>query len=294
MGLPSTTAVVLVGCGLERGLDEAAVAAEACLVGLIAAATLPLAYTRAAAAGWRWPAATAAAVASYVAVAAGLWWLPKPGAGGCVAMAAAGLVVTCQLARKTRPVEPTVSVRRRPISLAGQLACRTAIPAGYFLMIRVLRSLAGAGFAGRFITFPGGSLAVLVTTHLESGPGHACRMASAMPTGGLGMLAFLTVFRFGCTGLGLGWGTASGFAAALATLAAIGAISGHSGLAAMPGLPRAILGRTTRIDRAHQGEGDARRSRRKRPSETGKLVRPVRVLYRRQTRFSPWVEALVD
>ncbi len=208
MGFPSTTALVLVGCALERGLDEATVAAEACLVGLVAAAMLPLAYARAASAGWRWPAATGAAAIGYVAVAAGLWWIPKPGAVGCVALSATGLVVTCHLARKTRTVDPMITTMRRPLSVVSLFAYRTAIPTAYFLMLRVLRVVVGAGFASRFITFPGGSLAVLVTTHLEAGPGHACRMASAMPTGGLGMLAFLTVFRFGCPRLGLRlWGT---------------------------------------------------------------------------------------
>src|SRR5439155_11050658 len=69
LGLPSTTAMALLGCALERGADEATGTAELCLAGLVAAAALPLAYGRATGAGWRAPGAAAAAVAGYAAVA---------------------------------------------------------------------------------------------------------------------------------------------------------------------------------------------------------------------------------
>lgn len=227
MGVPTTTALVLVGAGIERGLDDATAAAEACLAGLAAASSLPVAYARAASMGWRSRAAGAAAVAAYGVVAAGLWWLPGVGAVGCLAVAGAGVILACLLARRVGyPGETAPGLRPEAGALESScgwgVACRSAVPTVHAVSIGALRALAGTSCAGRFMTFPGTSLAVLVTTHLESGPVSACRLASAMPVGNLGMLAFLTAFRFGCPGLGLGWGTAIGYAAAVAVLAAAG------------------------------------------------------------------------
>ena len=65
------------------------------------------------------------------------------------------------------------------------------------------------------------SLTVLVVTHLEAGPVAASRLARALPPGNLSMISFLAVFRFGCPQLGLAWGAALGYAAALATLVVV-------------------------------------------------------------------------
>jgi hypothetical protein len=232
MGVPSTTALVLVGCGLERGLDEATLAAESCLAGLVAAAVLPLVYARAAGAGWRSSASAGAAVAGYAAVAAGIWWLPALGTAACVAGAGAGVVMICHLAGRVRAGQRTgPRTERVVISRRWTMAYRTAVPVGSFLTVRLLRAVVGTSNAGRFITFPGASLAVLVTTHLEAGPEAACRTAAAMPVGCLGMLAFLTTFRFGCPRFGLAWGTALGFVAALVALVAVGSALGPKGAA---------------------------------------------------------------
>lgn len=294
MGLPSTTALVLVSCGLERGLDEASLAAEGCLLGLAAAVVLPLAYAKGASAGWRPLAATAAALASYVTVAAVLWWLPKPAAAECVAVAAAGVAAACQLGRRIRPRRASGRGRGRELSAVGKVACRTAVPAGYFLMVRALRALAGAGFASRFITFPGGSLSVLVTTHIEAGAETACRMAAGMPAGGLVMLAFLTAFRSGCPTLGLAAGTVLGFAAALVTLGVVGALSDRDQPAdakeALPAPPR-----RPRYHPAHVGGGRPVRARsgsssRRYSSRSGAIAR--RAPRPPRSRFAPRVETL--
>lgn len=224
MGVPSTTALVLVGFGLSQGLDEAMRASEGCLAGLVASAAMPLVYARAASAGWRWPGASAAALAGYAVVGSVVWWLPVAGAAGCATGAAVGLALACHLAGRLRAYAGD-SDHEPPGARGaggGSFVWRTAVPLAFFSALQGLRSLAGAGFSGRFITFPGGSLAVLVTTHIEAGPATACRLAAGMPFGGLGMLAFLVTFRFGCPRFGLGWGTAIGYAAALATLAAAG------------------------------------------------------------------------
>ena len=222
MGLPSTTALVLVGCGLERGTREATLAAETCLTGLVAAAALPLVFARSIGAGGGVVRSALAGVLGYFAVALGLWWLPRLGAPGCAAGAGAGLFVLCRAAGRIR-----LSDRDDAGPWAGgpptawTLASRTAVPALYFVAIRALRAVAGSGWSGRFITFPGATLAVLVATHLEAGPRSAGRLAAALPFGNLGMLAFLTAFRFGSPSLGLGWGTAVGYLAAFSALAAV-------------------------------------------------------------------------
>ncbi len=233
MGLPTTTALVLVSCGAERGVDEAAIASEACLTGLVAASTLPLAYARAIGAGWNVPRSALAGVLGYLVVALGLWWVPSLGASGCVTVAALGLAGLCRLARRLRlKNKPDSTIAGRPVARVALMLGRTAIPVFYVLLIRTLRQLAGPVGAGRFVTFPGGSLAVLITTHLESGPGTAARMASAMPLGGLGMLAFLTVFRFACPAFGLGWGTAAGYASSIAVIFLIQRLTLHESAAA--------------------------------------------------------------
>jgi hypothetical protein len=247
MGLPSTTALTLVGCALERGLVEATAAADACLVGLVAAATLPLAFARALHVRWRLPVAAIAAVLAYAAVAIGLCWVPGLGTSGCVVVAGIGIWIAARVARDV-PIASADGVARHPLPPGWILTCRTAVPAVYVVMIRSLRALAGLGSAGRFVTFPGGSLAVLIATHFESGPRMAAQLATSMPAGNLGMLAFLAVFRYGCPAIGLGLATAFGFLAALAVLLVIGAIRSTQGEA------RAVDGSHRRVDQAHDGE----------------------------------------
>jgi hypothetical protein len=225
MGLPSTTAVVLVCSGLERGLVEATGAAEACLVGLVAAASVPLVYARAVGARWPLPWAPIVAVAGYLALASSLRSLPAVGPWGCVGVSTLGILAACSLARRVRPStsdgSPGVKKGVVPRESTWTWLRRSAVPAAYFGAVRGLRALAGTDFAGLFIPFPGTSLVVLVTTHLEAGPAAACRMAAAMPVGGLSMLAFLTAFRFGCPRLGLGWGAGLAYLAAVATMLAV-------------------------------------------------------------------------
>ncbi len=157
MGLPSTTALVLVGFGLREGVNEAATASEACLASLLAAASVPLAYAKAASVGWRWPAASGAAMLGYTATAAALWWLPSTGATGCAAAALLGLAFACQLARRVPLGAARVAgVDRpaRPAGTGGSFAARTAVPVVYFSALQTLRWLAGTAVSERFITFP--------------------------------------------------------------------------------------------------------------------------------------------
>ena len=259
MGLPSTTAIALVACGVESGLEEATVASEACLVGLVAATSLPLSYAVAVAAGRRVTAAAASAILIYAAIAAGLRWVPRAGPFTSMLIASVGLATACRLAWRIQELlDPPSGHAKRPPASFLALAGRTAVPFVYVGLTRTLRGVAGTALSGRFITFPGGSLALLITTHLEAGPASACRLAVSMPVGGLGMLAFLSAFRFGCPLLGLGWGIALGYAAASATLLTVEFLGRGTGIseanrlrsAFNPGLQRLrVWAASLRIDR---------------------------------------------
>ena len=80
LGLPSTTAVVLIFCGCEHGSVAATEMAESSLLGLVAAVSLPLAFSRSVRLGWPLWRAIGASVGGYMLVAATLGCLPAIGA----------------------------------------------------------------------------------------------------------------------------------------------------------------------------------------------------------------------
>ncbi|MBY0397377.1 MAG: hypothetical protein K2X91_13060, partial [Thermoleophilia bacterium] len=100
------------------------------------------------------------------------------------------------------------------------VAARTAIPVAMALGVRLAREAGGSAAAGLFLTFPATSLALLWTTHLESGPASARRLARALPAGALGMGAFLATFLTTAATLGTASATALGYVAAAAALGA--------------------------------------------------------------------------
>ena len=219
LGLPGSTSLMLLYCGLEDGVGEAMAWAEASLLGLVAAAILPLAYARAIRlAPWP-PLAPAAAVAAYVAVVAVFRFLPDAGAAARIGLSNAGVLVACSLASRVRIAsgEP----RPGPGPWLRHLALRTMVPAALLVTVRVVRTVGGASWAGLFTTFPAMSLALLVATHLEAGPAAVCRMARAMPPGNLITLIFLAAFRLAGDRIGLGWGAVCGYAGAVATMLAL-------------------------------------------------------------------------
>jgi hypothetical protein len=235
LGLPSTTALALVGCGLEGGSDDAAVMAEACLLGLVAATVLPLAYARVADLRRRPAWAVAAAVASYLLVAGCLGQVPSPGPVGCLGLATAAVLMACHLTQ--RPPGGDDPPSRPAPSAIRALLLRTSTPAACLLAVTALRDAAGPRWAGLLGPFPGLTLAALVTAHLESGPAEAARMARALPPGNLGTVAFLAAFRFVGPQAGMVQGVMSGYAAALATLVAVDAMAVLSGHDAQAGDP---------------------------------------------------------
>src|SRR5438552_529827 len=84
LGLPSSTAVLLLLGGWEKGCAGATEMAEASLRGLVAAVALPVAYVQAVRLGWRLAGALTSAVACYLIVATGLGYLHPVGAVECL------------------------------------------------------------------------------------------------------------------------------------------------------------------------------------------------------------------
>ena len=220
LGLPSSTALVLVTCGHERGIDDSAEMAEASLLGLVGAVVLPFAYARVLGFGWRLPEAAVAAVGAYVAVAWGFSLLPPPGALACLAIAVGAVATACHASK------------RLPMALAGPasaapsrfrcLALRTIVPIAYLVAVETFRDSCGPRWAGLISPFPGMTLAILVVTHLEGGAAEATRMARALPPGSWGMIAFLAVFRLSSPHVGLAWATLGGYLLASVALLSLG------------------------------------------------------------------------
>jgi hypothetical protein len=219
LGLPSSTAVILLLCGRERGDSVAAEMAGSSLLGLVAAVCVPMAYAQAVARGWRLPGSTMAALTAYFAVAIGLGALHPGTAYECLGISVGGILLASYLAGR---IDATIGIPdgfRRSVRWSAMV--RTVIPVAYVVVVGIAGSAASPSCAGLISTFPSMSTVLLIVTHLEEGPADASRIARTLPLANLSTAAFLAVFRFGCPALGLVWGTVCGFAAALINLAVI-------------------------------------------------------------------------
>jgi hypothetical protein len=295
LGLPSTTAIVLCGAGLEHGLDESLRLAEAGLLGLVAAVTLPVVYTLVAATGWGLPVAPCAAVTGYLAVATAFSLLPAVGPSGAAGASVLGVVAAVCLAGRTGEVASSsgaASRSRDRRSGWGTLVLRTLIPVACVLCVYGVRSIAGPDEAGLLLPFPATSLSVLVATHLESGPSHACLMARAMPIGALSTLTFLLAFRSLTQGLGPVGGTAFGYLAAACTLLAIEGLSasGHNVNVRVARGCHLTMHRRKMWRRGDRNPAGPVWRHRLDVAQRPKSTRAARLA--RRTRFSPLVEAL--
>jgi hypothetical protein len=219
LGLPSTTAIVLIIFGCERGIAAAMEMAESSLLGLAAAVALPLAYAQTVRVGWRLPTALAAAIGGYLVVASTLGYLVADGALPRLAVALFAIVSASYWASRL----PIPEGHRAGASLSAfqVMAVRTVIPAFYVLVLGIVERVAGPGCAGLVSTFPSMSLVVLAVTHLEAGPAEASRIAKVLPAGNTSTLAFLAAFHLTSTSVGLTGGIIAGYTAALAALVII-------------------------------------------------------------------------
>jgi hypothetical protein len=221
LGLPSTTAVVLIFCGCERGSLAATEMAESGLLGLVAAVSLPLAFTGCVRLGWPLWRAIGVSVGGYLVVAGTLGCLPAFGALPKVVIAAAALLGAACWVRRGQKPDPPVSDVRIPLSRVRTMVLRTATPVAYVVLLAIFERLAGPGWAGLVSTFPSLSLVVLVVTYLEAGAAESSRVAQVLPSGNSSTLAFLAVFRLICADAGVGWATFAGYGAAVAALLVI-------------------------------------------------------------------------
>jgi hypothetical protein len=219
LGLPSSTAIVLVLCGRERGPAGAIEIAEASLLGLIAAVSLPLAYAQTVRQGWGLPASLTAAVAAYAVVASGLGYL-RPGESSHQLAISCGslLLASCVASRIGLPA--AVAPHTAPSDRWAAIA-RTVIPVIYVTIVGIVSTTAGPRWTGLVSTFPSVSTVALAVTHLEEGAVSASRIARALPRANLSTAAFLAAFCFACPVCGLGWGMLCGYSAALINLVAI-------------------------------------------------------------------------
>ena len=202
----------------------------------------------------------------------------------CLALSAMAVLTACHLAGRIRIA--TERSRQFAPSKLWVLGCRMLVPMAYLGFVMTVQDSAGHLLAGLLSTFPGMSLTVLVLTHLEAGPVVASRLAKALPQGNLSMISFLAVFRFGCPQLGLAWGTAFGYATALATLVVVERLFRHPVFA-----PSERVRTTLRAFVARRRLAPLVPSRR----DICRRIRcsgVTRVRHQRhQTRFSPRVEA---
>ena len=194
LGLPSTTAIVLVVCGCERGIAAATEMAGSSLLGLAAAVALPLAYAQAVRLGWRLPGALAAAVTGYLVVASTLGCLPAPGIASSPRHRAFRHRVGRLLG--AAPADPGGESRRgRAVATGRRWACARPSRRSMSWCSGSSSAIAGPGWAGLVSTFPSMSLVVLAVTHLEAGPAEASRIARVLPLGNTSTLAFLAAFH---------------------------------------------------------------------------------------------------
>jgi hypothetical protein len=224
LGLPSSTAILLVLCGREKGVAPALEMADASLLGLIAAVSLPLAFAWAVGRGRRLPAALAAAVGAYVAVAIGLGLVHPHGSLLSLTVCCGSVGLASYAA--SRIGLPAETAPHRAHSARWTAALRAIVPSAYVVIVGVVSIVGGPCGAGLVSTFPSMSTVVLAVTHLEEGAASAGRIARALPAANLSTVAFLAAFRFGSPGLGLTWGTLVGYLAALISLAAMEGIPG--------------------------------------------------------------------
>jgi hypothetical protein len=256
--------------------------AEASLLGLVGAVSLPLAYAQAVRLGWPLAGALAGAVAGYLVVASSMGFLQPLGAVECLALSLGALALAAHLAGRISP--PRANPARRQ-SGSRTLVVRTTIPAAYVALVGIVSSRASPSWAGLLGMFPSMSLVLLAVTHLEEGPAEASQIARTLPPANLSTVVFLAAFRFGCPPLGLGWATLCGYIAALTNLAAIELVAQRIPpkrliRSRMGWLETPARGMRPLLDRA-----GIRRDARSRPRSFGRMGAPRR-------HFAPRLEVL--
>jgi hypothetical protein len=226
LGLPCSTAVALIGCGYDLGVDESVAMAGSSLIGLVGAAALPMAFAWAIGRGWGPSRSAATGVAAYLLLAAFAARIDAPAE---IATPAVVIVILLSSGLASRaPVGRGRPGRVGP-STARTLGLRTLVPVACLSASVVLGRALGPSGAGLMSSFPAVTLTVLVLTELEAGTHAAIRMARVLPMGNLGMVAFLIAFRMGCPMMGLGSGAACSYLASMVTLGTLAVLEYRRG-----------------------------------------------------------------
>jgi hypothetical protein len=236
LGLPCSTAVALIGCGYDLGVDESVAMAGSMLIGLVGAAALPMTFAWTIGRGWGPSRSAATCVASYLSMVAVAARVADP-AGIATPFVVIAIVLWAGLTIRT-PAGRGRPGRIGP-STTRTLALRTLAPVACLSASVALGRALGPNGAGLMNAFPAVTLTVLVITELEAGTHAALRMARALPMSNLGMVAFLFVFRLGCPTIGLASGAMCAYLASLVTLGALVVLENRRG----PGAFRRFRGR---------------------------------------------------
>jgi hypothetical protein len=239
LGLPSTTAVMLILCGCERGDLAATEMAEANLLGLVAAVVLPLAYAQAVRLRCRLAPALVGAALGYVAMAGVLASLPVLGVTPRLLLATAVILASSALA--SRIADPPARGTHLASSSSRALVFRSVVPTIYVLLVVAVQTVAGPSAAGLASAFPSMSLVLLAVTHLEVGPCEASRIARYLPLGNLSTLAFLAAFCWADPVVGLFRALVVGYGVAVLMLLFIDMGTSKrpvAGAIAVPGRPQ--------------------------------------------------------
>jgi hypothetical protein len=228
LGLPCSTAVALIGCGYDLGVDQSVAMAGSMLIGLVGAAALPLAFAWAIGCGWGPSRSAAACVAAYLMVAVAA----RVAAAAEIATPVVVIAIVLSAGLAARAPAGRGRPGRIGPSTARTLALRTLVPVACLASSVALGRALGPSGAGLMSAFPAVTLTVLLLTDFEAGTHAALRMARALPMSNLGMVAFLFVFRLGCPTMGLAAGAACSYLASIVTLGTLAVLANRRGLIA--------------------------------------------------------------
>ncbi len=214
-GFPHGVAIVLLFIGLEQGVDFAAMAATHTLAGLAANAAFAWGY-------WKalhilpqggWPLAPLLALGMFFLCAAAFSRLPLD-VFAAAALAFAAIAVTGWQTRR----EAEVRIGRRLRLGLHEVALRAAVAAATVVAITSAARAIGPAWAGLLAGFPVVTFPFLLIIHAGHGAAPLLTILRAYPSGLASLAVFALTVSFAFPALGLGWGTAAGFAAAAAWL----------------------------------------------------------------------------
>lgn len=206
LGLPISTALVLLFYAIDAGADFAMAAVDSGILGVGAAVGAAVAFVAMLARGANFTLSIIIAVGGYLAVAAVLQRMSIERTELRLLVSLACVTCACVAMRL---VSAPVTTQPRCCSVARSMILRTLTPVVCLLTVVGLKDFVGPQWAGLLSTFPSTFLSVAIVTNLESGRRAAFQLGQSFPAGNFSMIAFLACF--GC--IGGAFGFAAGFVA---------------------------------------------------------------------------------